>query len=184
MYNFKINGIYHTLHKFFIEVKADMLYIPDETPVYGVVIEGMFWRNEQSLLACYSTGFVANYMLTQGGKVGKYYREGDMSVITDIIDIYDSKQLKGQEWNEPLNNQVKELVLLANENIEHNKLLRPNSSINLYTPNTTRIWLLAKDGVYYTELGNDKLKCSPLGSIVGEAKEIANELYDFVPEAF
>ncbi len=184
MYNFKINGIYHTLHKFFIEVKADKIDIPDETNVYGIVMEGIFWRNEQSLLACYSSEFVANYMVSQGGKVGKYYKEGDMSVITDIIDIYDSNKLKGQEWNEPLNNQVKELVLLANKNIGQTKFLRPNSPVNPYTPNTTRIWLLAKDGVYYAEVGDDKLEGSLWSSMVEEAKWITKDLYDFVPEAF
>ena len=55
MYNFKISGIYDTLHKFFIEVKANMIDITDETCVYGVVMEGVFWRNEQALLACFST---------------------------------------------------------------------------------------------------------------------------------
>ena len=33
-------------------------------------------------------------MLRQGGKVGKYYREGDMLAICDIIDIYDSNNCK------------------------------------------------------------------------------------------
>lgn len=184
MYNFKINGIYHTLHKFFIEVKADMLDIPDETNIYGVVMEGIFWRNEQSLLACYSSGFVTNYMVSQGGKVGKYYREGDISVILDLATKYQNHQLQGEDWDLEVNDRAKELVIMANENIGQTKLLRPNSPVNPYTPNTTRFWLLAKEGVYYTEVGDDKLEKSPWSRIVEEAKEIANELYDFVPEAF
>lgn len=179
-----MNGIYHTLQKFFIEVRADMLDIPDETSIYGVVMEGIFWREKPSLLACYSTGFNANYMVSQGGKVGRYYKEGDISVILDMVTLYQNHQLQGESWNEEVNNRAKELVLLATENIGQTKLLRPNSPVNPNTPNTTRIWLLAKDGVYYTEVGNDKLQESPWSGIVEEAKEITSELYDFVPEAF
>lgn len=184
MYNFKINGIYHSLHKLFIEVRAVKLDIPDETTVYGVIMEGIFWREEQSLLAYYSTGFVANYMISQGGKVRKYYKEGDISVILDMVTLYQNHQLQGESWNEEVNNRAKGLVLLATENIGQTKLLRPNSPVNPYTPNTSRIWLLAKDGVYYTELGNDKLQESPWSRIVEEAKEITSVLYDFVPDAF
>ena len=99
-----------------------MLDIPDETNIYGLVMEGIFWRKEQSILACYSTGFVANYMISQGGKVGKYYREGDMSAICDIIDIYDSNNCKLNRNRYPigypiLKNKVPKMVnlLIINE---------------------------------------------------------------------